>query len=186
MNKTTFHLDRRSAPLAVVVLLMLAACGGAATPTATPAGATNPPGQPTPAPTSTPVVTPPAGTAVDTCSLLTVAEVSAAYEQTGHEPLEGAVSSSADAYTYCEYGADGEVRIWVNNDAGQSSSIFNTAKINDGEPVSGVGDDAWWSMDSFQPGLYFMKSGRAGYITGFQYEVQDPIVQLGALMASRM
>jgi hypothetical protein len=63
--------------------------------------------------------------------------------------------------------------------------IFNTMKINDGEPVTGVGDEAWWSTDQFQPGLYFMKSGTLAFISGSQYGPQAPIIELGKLFATR-
>ncbi|MEA2676955.1 MAG: hypothetical protein QOJ81_1096 [Chloroflexota bacterium] len=172
-----------SATLGAVLLLILAACGGAAAPTARPGGPTTPPGQPTPAPTSTPAVGPTnAPVTADACALLTVAEVSAAYGET----LEGAVPSSIEAYAYCAYGAGDEVRTWVNTDPATATNIFNTMKINDGEAVAGVGDEAYWSTDSFQPGLYFMKGGVLAYISGSQSGPDDAIVQLGVLMASRM
>ena len=181
MINTNVH-PLRSATLGAVLLLILAACGGAAAPTATPGGPTTPPGQPTPAPTSAPVVTPPAGVAIDACTLLTVEEVSAAWGDT----LEGAVSTSVAPYSYCAYGAGGEVDTWVLTDATAAASVFGTMKINDGEAVSGVGDEAYWSTDSFQPGLYFLKGGIGGFISGPQSGPDDAIVQLGVLMASRI
>lgn len=180
----------RSTTLGAVLLLFLAACGGAAAPTDTPGGPTNPPGQPTPAPTSTQAPAPTgAPVAIDMCSLLTVEEVSSAYaateDHTG-ETLEGAEPTSAESYSYCVYGSDREVTTWINSDPAAAASIFNTMKINDGEAVSGVGDEAYWSTDSFQPGLYFMKGGRGAFISGSEYGPEDPIIQLGVLLASRM
>jgi hypothetical protein len=170
-----------------VLLLILAACGGGAGPTATPGGPTVPPGQPTPVLTLPPVVLPTGQPGlVDACTLLTLDEVSTAYEATGGDPLEGAVPSSIESYAYCDYGADREVRTWVNADPTTSTNIFNTMKINDGEAVSGVGDEAYWSTDSFQPGLYFMKGGRLAYISGSQYGPEPEFIALGQLMASRM
>ena len=58
--------------------------------------------------------------------------------------------------------------------------------INDGEAVSGVGDAAYWSTDSFAPGLYFLKNGRLGFISGSQTGPEAPIVALGVLLANRM
>ena len=173
---------QRSAAL-VVVLLIFISCAGGAGPTATPGGPTDPPGQPTPGPTSTPAGQPTgAPVAVDACTLLTVAEVSTAYGET----LEGAVSSSAESYAYCAYGADDEVRTFVNTDPAAASSVFGTMKINDGEAVSGVGDEAYWSTDSFQPGLYFMKGGVLAFISGPQTGPEPEYITLGQLMASRM
>lgn len=57
---------------------------------------------------------------------------------------------------------------------------------NAGEAVSGVGDEAFWSTDSFQPGLYFLKGGLVAYIPGSQTGPEDSIIQLGKLLASRM
>jgi hypothetical protein len=95
--------------------------------------------------------------------------------------------SSDDLYAYCTYTAPGspEVRIFITK-SGDSASYFNTAKANAGQAVSGVGDEAYWSTDSFLPGLYFLKGGKMAYLSGPSSGPQDSIVQLGKLLASRM
>ena len=172
----------RSAAL-VVVLLTFVACAGNPAPTATSGGPTATPGQSAAVATSTPAPAPSgAPVALDACTLLTVEEVSAAWGDT----LEGALSTTAAPYSYCAYGPNAEVRTWVLTDATAATSVFGTMKINDGEPITGVGDEDYWSTDSFQPGLYFMKRGIGGFISGSQSGPEDAIVQLGALMASRI
>jgi hypothetical protein len=113
---------------------------------------------------------------------LTAAEVSAAYGGT----LDTAEPSEDPLYSYCTYSGEGEVRTYVTKDAATATSMFGTMKINAGEAVSGVGDEAYWSTDSFAPGLYFMKGGLLAYISGAQTGPEEPILELGRLLASRM
>ncbi len=108
------------------------------------------------------------------CSLLTIDEVSTAYGET----LVGALAESDIYYVYCTYGDDRQVRTFLTTEASVAQSVFATMKINDGEAVSGVGDEAWWSTDSFQPGLYFMKGGALAFISGSQYGPEAPIIAL--------
>ena len=173
---------------AAILLLIVAACGGGAAATQRPAGATTP-AQPTAAgvPTSAPLPTTAAATTgavsgADACSLLTVDEVSAAYGDT----LDTAKPTSDDQYSYCDYGADREVRIYVAKAPGASQQVFDTMTINDGEAVSGVGDAAYWSTDSFAPGLYFLKNGGLAIHFGLSDGPEAPIVALGVLLANRM
>src|SRR4051812_6264883 len=179
--------------LAAVPLLILAACGGgsAATnslpaATATRAQATSSQAQATSTVTATGAPTSTATDAssnVDACSLLTTAEVSAAHG----DNLDVATPSSDPLYSYCKYtGSGGEVRIFVAKDVDTSSSVFGTMKINAGEPVVGVGDEGFWSTDSFQPGLYFLKGGILGFISGDEPDPDPSVIALGKVLASRM
>ena len=172
--------------LAPVLLILVACSSGAPATTTKPAGPTPTQGQATATGAATAATTPApttGGTAVDVCSLLTVTEVAAAAEMT----LDTATPSSDELYSYCEYtGGNDRVRTFVTKSASTASTIFGTMKINEGEPVTGVGDEAFWSTDSFQPGLYFMKGGQLAYISGPQSGVDSAIVVLGTLMASRM
>ncbi len=179
------HSFRRTATLVALPLLLLAACGG---------GAPAPTGPASGAPTVAPTVAPTAGVTsaptgvtsnVEACSLLTTAEVAAA---SGME-LNAATPDSDSLYTYCKYSggsSSDEVRTFVSKDAATAASVFATMKINAGQAVTGVGDEAYWSTDSFQPGLYFLKGGQLGFISGSSFGPDDLIVQLGILMASRM
>jgi len=164
------------------MLILIGCSGGSGAPAAatpTPAAAT-PAGVPTSAPTS--VAT--AGSAsVDACEFLTPDEVGTAYGVSRPFPKP----SSDDLYAYCTYTTPGapDVRIFVTK-SGDSASYFNTAKANAGQAVTGVGDEAYWSTDSFLPGLYFLKGGKMAYLSGPSSGPQDSIVQLGKLLASRM
>ena len=120
-------------------------------------------------------------TTVEACSLLTVAEVAAA----SGLALTTAKPDSDDLYSYCKYTGEGTVNTFVTKSAA-AASYFGTVKINKGVAVPGVGDEAFWSEDSFQPGLYFLKGGVLAYISGSVFGPEDPIVALGKLMASRM
>src|SRR6187401_3245971 len=143
--------------------MVLVACGGGAPATTGPAAATPTSAQATSTAVATTVPTTATSTAttgsgtVDACSLLTTTEVAAA---TG-EALDTATPSSDSLYAYCNYTGSGsqDVRTFVLTDTGTAASVFGTMKVNDGEGVTGVGDEAWWSTDSFQPGLYIMKNG---------------------------
>jgi hypothetical protein len=113
-----------------------------------------------------------------------VAEVAAA---SGFE-LTTATPSSADDYVYCKYSGTGsdDVTTWVLNNPTSAASVFGTMKLNAGQAVAGVGDEAWWSTDSFQPGLYFLKGGLGAFVSGSQDGPDDKIIGLGKLLASRM
>jgi hypothetical protein len=175
--------NRMTAAIAIALPLILLACGGGAAPTHTAAGVPTQPPTATGAPTGTPATGPTnAPVGVDVCSLLSVGEASTAFGET----LTGAVASTVETYSYCDYGADREIRTWINSDATTSSMYFATMKINDGEAVTGVGDEAWWSTDGFQPGLYFMKGGRLAYISGPQTGPEPAYITMGQLLASRM
>jgi hypothetical protein len=169
-----------------VFLLILGGCGGGTPatngiPAATPTQAQATTGVPAVVPTNAPTT---GSSSVDACSLLTVAEVAAA----AGEPLDLATPGSDSLYSYCTYTGSGsdDVRTWVIRDAATSSSVLATMKINNGEPVSGVGDEAWWSTDSFQPGLYILKGGLLAYVSGSVFGPEDSIIQLGKLLVSRM
>jgi hypothetical protein len=169
---------RIGAMVAPLFLIILAACGGGG-------GATPTPGQsvsPTASTTATPAPTGATST-VDACTLLTVAEVAAAVPDA---EIATATSSSDIYYAYCTYSGYSEVKMWVTIDATVADSIFSTIKINAGVAVTGVGDDAFWSTDSFQPGLYFMKGSVVGYISGAQTGPEQNIIDLGVLLASRI
>ena len=174
---------------AVPLLLILVACGGGPAATAGPVGSTptQPQGTAASVPTSVPTSAPMDPTqgpssVSDVCSLLSAAEVSAAYGET----LDTAVPSEDPLYAYCTYGGDGEVRTYVTKGADTATTMFNTMKVNAGEGVAGIGDEAWWSTDGFAPGLYIMKSGVLAYISGPQTGPEDAFVELGELLASRL
>lgn len=172
---------RASIMVGAAAVLILAGCSAG-----TPAPTTGPTGAPTVAPTAGVTNAPTTVTSnLEACSLLTPAEVSAASPD---YPLDTATPDSDSLYSYCKYtgSSGGQVRTWVLTDAASVASVFGTMKVNAGEAVSGVGDEAWWSNDSFQPGLYFLKGGVLGFISGAQTGPEDSIVALGVLMASRM
>jgi hypothetical protein len=186
---------KRSAGLGVVLAFALVACGGAAAPTA-PRGSTVSPaptraasaaGSATAtaaAPTVAPATAPnPVTGTLEACALLTPAEVTAAYGDT----LDTATKSSDTIYSYCQYTGDGgQLKTWVTQDPAAIPSVFGTMKINKGEAVSGVGDEAFWSEDSYAPGLYFLKGSALAYIEGSVFAPDSKIVDLGKLMATRM
>jgi uncharacterized protein DUF3558 len=168
---------------AVALVLLLVGCSGgtAAPPAATPTpAATTAAGAPTTAPSSAATA---GSTTVDACDFFTPDEVGVAYGVSRPFPKP----SSDDLYAYCTYTAPGapDIRIFVTK-SGNAASYFNTAKANSGQAVSGVGDEAYWSTDSFLPGLYFLKGGVMAYLSGPATGPQDSIVQLGKLLASRM
>jgi hypothetical protein len=170
----------RGAPAVVLMLILVGCSSGSGTPAAptTQPGAT-PAGVPTLAPTSAAT----AATAdVDACKFLTPAEVSAAYGQT----VKAGEPSADDLYAYCTYKSNNDkVTLFVTRSS-DAAAYFQTVKINKGQAVSGVGDEAYWGTDSFLPGLYFLKGGTMAYLSGPQTGPEDPIVQLGKLLASRM
>lgn len=185
LGKTRRSLARET--LAVVLLLILVGCGGGSPASQAPGAATPTQPQATAAgvPTAAPTNAATAGTgSVDACALLTPEEVSAAHGS----PLDVAVPSADDLYAYCTYQAGGgdKVNVFISKSVEAASSAFATVKVNKGEAVSGVGDEAFWSTDSFAPGLYFMKGSVLAYISGSSYGPEDPIIQLGKLLASRM
>lgn len=185
--ESLFRRTRRSlhrGTPAVVLMLILVGCGGG---TAAPAAATPTQPQATAAgvPTVGPTSAATAGSAsVEACDFLTPDEVSTIVGMS--RPLP--VPSSDANYAYCKYSTPGapELMIFVTKSAENAANQFNTAKLNGGEAVSGVGDQAFWSTDSFLPGLYFMKGGTMAYISGSSSGPQAPIIQLGKLLASRM
>jgi hypothetical protein len=191
MTERVLHGTRSSlkrGTSAVVLMLTLVACGGAAQ---APASAT--PSQPPASAAGVPTVAPSAaasaaatGRAVlaDACGYLIPDEVAAAVGMGNPLP----VPSADDLYTYCTYSAPGapELKIFVTKSAETASTAFNTAKANDGEAVSGVGDEAYWSTDSFLPGLYFLKDGVLAYISGPASGPDDRIIELGKLLAERI
>lgn len=172
---------------AVVFMLILVGCGGG---TAAPAAAT--PTQPQATAAGAPTIAPSnpatAGSAtVDACDFLTTDEVATIVGISRPIP---APSSDAN-YAYCTYSTPGapELKIFVTKSAENAANQFNTAKLNGGEAVSGVGDEAFWSTGSFLPGLYFVKGGVMAYISGMSGSSsgpEAPIIQLGKLLASRM
>ena len=178
---------RRGAAAAALTLVLLGCGGGTGAPaTVTPTqGGATPAGVPTSAATSAAT----AATAdVDSCKLLTPAEVSAAY---GYAVGAG-VPSADELYAYCNYpSADGREKamIFVTRSSA-AAGYFQTVKVNDGHAVSGVGDEAFWSTSSFLPGLYFMKGGTMAYISssrsGSGPLSEDALIPLGKLLASRM
>ena len=187
---TTSSLQRGTS--AVVLMLILAACGGV---TQAPAGATPNPTQATAtgpaslAPSAASSAAPSAaatGGAVlaDACGYLIPDEVAAAVGISNPLPAP----SADEFYTYCTYSAPGapELKIFVTKAAEAASVAFNTAKVNDGEAVTGVGDEAYWSTDSFRPGLYFLQNGVLAYISGSASGPDDRIVELGKLLAERI
>lgn len=177
---------RFGAFVAPLLLITVAACGGggAATPTpgqsaaasASPAPSTAPSAAATPAPTG-------ATSNVDACTLLSVAEVAAAVPDA---EVTTATPSSDIYYAYCAYEGYSKVTTYVSTNASVAASVFATMKINSGEAVTGVGDDAWWSTDSFLPGLYFMKGSVLAFISGAQTGPEQNIIDLGTLLASRI
>jgi hypothetical protein len=168
----------RLAP-AVVLMLVLGGCGGSAASQA-PGGATQPPAPGVGGPT-----TAPAGPGIaDACTLLTTAEVSAA----GGSTFTVATPSSDANYLNCAYtsaDASSKLSTFVARSAA-TSGYWATVKVNKGSAVSGVGDEAFWSTDSFMPGLYFLKGGVLAYISGSSDGPDDLIIGLGKLMAGRM
>lgn len=171
---------------AAVLVLIAVGCGGGPAGSQAPASATPQP-QRTAGGTATvaPTIAARAGSGVaDACALLTLAEVSAAVDDT----IDKAVPSADERYAYCEYQVSGDrrVRVFVTKSRETATSVFGTMKINKGEAVSGVGDEAFWSTDSFQPGLYVMKGGTLAFISGSSSGPEDPIIALGALLVSRL
>jgi len=173
---------------AVVLMLILVACGGAtqapvaATPNPTQATAT---GAATLAPSAAPSAAATGGAVLaDACGYLIPDEVAAAVGISNPLPAP----SADDLYTYCTYAAPGapELKIFVSKSPETAAAGFSTAKANDGEAVSGVGDEAYWSTDSFLPGLYFLKDGVLGYISGSASGPDDRIIELGKLLAERI
>jgi hypothetical protein len=171
--------------------LLLVACAGAApAPTGTAAATPTQPqatstGVPTVAPTVAATVGATTGSSgADMCSLLTVAEVAAASGET----LDTATPNSDSLYSYCTYSGNGSenVRTWLLTDPAAVTSVFGTMKINAGSPVAGVGDEAWWSTDDFQPGLYILTGGKLAYISGSVDGPQDPIIALGKVLVTRL
>lgn len=183
---TTSSLKRGTS--AVGLMLILAACGGA---TQAPAGATPNPTQATAtgpaslAPSAAPSAAATGGAVLaDACGYLIPDEVAAAVGISNPLPAP----SADEFYTYCTYSAPGapELKIFVTKSTETASTVFNTMKVNDGEAVTGVGDEAYWSTDSFQPGLYFLKNGVLAYISGSASGPDDRIVELGKLLAERI
>jgi len=172
-------------------LLSLVACGGGAGATQAPQGGGSAKPQTTAGPAATPIAaattTTPAtggGQTVDACKLATAAEVSAAY---GFK-VASATPSGDDNDRRCDYAsADGrsEATTFISISA-VGAQYMDTVKINKGEPVSGVGDDAWWSTDSFMPGIYFMKGGVLVYASGSVFGPDELVVSLAKTMAGRM
>lgn len=185
---------KRGAGFGAVLLLTLVACGGgAAAPTTAPRASTVAPTQPPAASAAASVnatiVVPttlanPGSATIEACALLTPAEVGAASELT----LDTATKGFDQIYSYCTYSGenDDEVKTYVTQNAAAITTAFGTVKINKGEAVTGVGDDAFWSNDGFAPGLYFTKGGALAYIEGSTTGPDSPIVELGKLMATRM
>lgn len=173
-----------------ILLLSLVACGGGAGATQAPQGGGSAKPQTTAGPAATPnaaATTPPTpttggGQTVDACKLATAAEVSAAYGFT----VASTTPSSDDNYANCEYtSADGQkARTFITISAA-GAQYMRTVKINEGEPVSGVGDDAWWST-GFAPGIYFMKGGVLLYASGPSDGPDPLVVSLAKMMAGRM
>jgi hypothetical protein len=190
MAEPRFRETKRSLgreTLAVVLLLVLVGCGGSAS--QAPAAATPAPAQPQATaagvPTGTPTNAATAGSgSVDACAFLTPKEVSAAFGS----PLDVGVPSSDELYAYCTYqsAGGGKVDVYVSKSAEAASSAFATVTVNKGEAVSGVGDEAFWSTDSSMAGLFFLKGGVLAHISGSSDGPEDPIIQLGKLLASRM
>lgn len=176
-----------------ILLLSLVACGGGAGATQAPQGGgsakpqttVGPAATPNAAATTTPTPTTGGGQTVDACKLATAAEVSAAYGFT----VVSATPSSDDNYASCEYtsadGSDGQkARTFISISA-MGAQYMGTVKINEGEPVSGVGDDAWWST-GFAPGIYFMKGGVLVYASGSSSGPEPLVVSLAKMMAGRI
>jgi hypothetical protein len=184
----------RAAVFGALLLPIAVACGGAGTAaTLAPRPSSAGPAAATGATAAAPAATTPAiiapttaanpANAIEACTLLTPAEVAAASGQT----LDTATKDSDPIYSYCMYtGSGGKMRTFVTQDAAAIPTVYGTMKINKGEAVSGVGEDAFWSEDGFQPGIYFMKNGALAYISGAQTGPEPKIVELAKLMASRM
>jgi hypothetical protein len=176
--------------LAVVLMLVVVGCGGGSPASQAPAAATATPPQPqataAEAPTVAPISSAPAGSGdVGTCALLTLAEVSAAFGST----LDIAEPTSADPWAICVYfqsNGEDDVSVMVSTSADAAASYFATMKGLANEAVTGVGDQAFWSTDPYAPGLYFMKGSVMASISGSPDGPQDPIIQLGRLLVSRM
>jgi hypothetical protein len=190
---TPFRETRRSlerGTLAVVLLLIVVGCGGGSPASQAPAAATTTPPQPqataAEVPTVAPINSAPAGSGdVGTCALLTLAEVSAAFGS----PLDIAGPTSTDQWAICVYyqsNGEDDVNVMVSTSAEAAASYFTTMKGLANEAVAGVGDQALWSTDPYAPGLYFLKGSVMAFISGSSSGPEDPIIQLGKLLASRM
>ena len=186
--KVERKLSRLNAAIVMIALpLILAACGGggvAATPTPGHSAAPTVAATATVVPTAagTPGATSPSSS-VNACALLTVAEVAAAVPDA---EITTATPTGDINYAYCKYSGYSNVMTFVTVDATAAASYWGTIKVNAGQPVAGVGDEGWWSTDSFQPGLYFMKGGVLAFISGSQFGPEQNIIDLGKLLASRM
>lgn len=184
--ESPFRRTRRSlhrGTPAVVLMLILVGCGGGGT--SAPAAATPTQPQATAAGAPTSAATQASGPVVlQACDYMTPDEVAttAGMSQPNRRPSED------ELYSYCSYVGPGapELKIFVSKTTETATTAFNTAKANKGEAVSGVGDEAYWSTDSFLPGLYLMKSGLLGYISGSSSGPEDRIVKLGKLFAERI
>jgi hypothetical protein len=189
MTEPNLHGIRRSLTRgtpAVVLMLILVGCGGG---TQAPAGAS--PSQPQASaagvPTSAPSVaatTGPGPVVLAACDYFNSDDVATTVGMSHPIPMP----SEDELYSYCTYSAPGapELKIFVTKTTETATTAFNTAKANKGEAVSGVGDEAYWSTDSFLPGLYLMKSGLLGYISGSSSGPEDRIIELGKLFAERI
>lgn len=169
-----------------ILLLSLVACGGGTAATQAPQGGGSANPQTTAGPAATPnpaatTLTPATGGSqtADACKLATVAEVSAAYGFT----VASTTPSSDTVYAYCDYAsADGQKATIFISITAAGPQYMDTVKVNEGVPVSGVGDDAFWSTGSM-PGIYFTKGGVLVHASAGP---EDAVVKLAKAIAGRM
>jgi hypothetical protein len=171
--------------------LVLAACAAGASPapggtagpgdTARPGGTTAPPAASVGTPGGT------AAPAGDGCRYATVAEVGTAYGFTATKA--NPTPPADDNYVYCQYeSADGRTVILTYVSRTQAAlMIYDGYKQSQDEPVSGVGDEAFWADDV----LYIKKGGvfagiqaRSG--TQGTVDVHEAGVALGKVIAGRL
>ena len=163
--------------LAVVAGLVLVArpagwgtgAAGSRGPAATAGGpaATSGPGAPAPAAVATtsapgPVPTAPAQAAADPCQLVTRAEVAVVLGQpvARIQPRQGFLIRSC---LFSGAGGGRQLVVQVNYGPAASQQQFRMARIPGGQPVGGVGDQAWFTPDT---GLLDVLKGPARFQVG--------------------
>jgi hypothetical protein len=195
------HKSRlRSYPIIFgAVLALVAACGGAAAPTATsPAAAGTPLADVVPTtapaatsaavPTTTAVVPTAAAGSADACSLASASDVSTAFGIT----VTTTTPTSDPTWSYCLYAtSDSDTSVttlWSTNPI-VLSSLYGGYKGDADSSVSGVGDDAFW-LTSDQPGGLWFKKGQTVFVVSpngaIPNDLQASATTLAKQIASRL
>jgi hypothetical protein len=147
----------------LVISLLLAACGG----TAAPPRAT--PGAPTAAP------------AEGSCFLLTDAEVGAAMDR---QPIQGGTGFELGGVRHCNW------ITWMDPLQSVGIQLGGRGLFDDGEvlataPVSGIGDEAFWTGDL---GMLYVRRGDRAMLLAVTHDsrTRERAVQLARLAVPRL